>query len=124
MKDNETIFTMEEKKIEKAGYQKIFSATDKMPQNLHIKDECGELTRGGHCDNDKAKFKYVILTFYNIEEDSFGFYTITNSIGNSKPIYLVETIDGKWSSWSTWSSCSKTCLRYIFNMTMNMSMLM
>ena len=55
-------------KIDKARYQKIFSATDKMPQNLHIKDECGELTRSGHCDNDKAKFKFVILTFYNIQE--------------------------------------------------------
>ena len=33
-----------------------------------------------------------------------------NFLGESKPITLLQTIDGSWSEWSQWSSCSKSCL--------------
>ena len=109
-KDKQVIYTLEEYKIEKAGFRKNVKVTDKIPQNIQIEDECAEMTASGECDV-RSKWKIVVLTFYNIEEDSFGIYTVKNSIGESKPISLVETIDGKWNSWSSWSSCSKTCLR-------------
>ena len=109
-KDKQVIYTLEEYKIEKAGFRKNVKVTDKIPQNIRIEDECAKMTVSGECDI-RSKWKIVVLTFYNIEEDSFGIYTVKNSIGESKPISLVETIDGKWNSWSSWSSCSKTCLR-------------
>ena len=52
----------------------------------------------------------MALTLQNIGEDSFGTYSIKNSIGESEPVTLLQTVDGSWSSWTSWSSCSKTCL--------------
>ena len=58
----------------------------------------------------QSKYKHIVLKLYNILEDSFGEYVIRNVMGQSKPVRLLQTLDGSWSQWSDWSACSKSCL--------------
>ena len=52
----------------------------------------------------------MVLKLYNIMADSFGEYVLRNVMGESKPVSLLQTLDGSWSEWTDWSACSKSCL--------------
>jgi len=113
LKDNKIIYEMvEEPYITGEDWEAGRStATAEKPPSLDIVDTCSNLKPNTlECDNNKAKYKTITLTFGPLIETALGKYKIKNIKGESEEMELVAIVDGIAGEWGEWGACSKSCI--------------